>query len=120
MLRWGSTTPYWYRETSGFGARTERECGRRGRLGAGPRKEDRLMRVYVINADQIVVFREEPGTLADGESAVTSLEELRAVRLTGKQLLAVWNGLPGTERLTKVGNRETLLERLWAAMEALP
>ena len=34
--------------------------------------------------------------------------------------MALWHGLPGAERLTKVGDRERLLDRLWAAMEALP
>jgi hypothetical protein len=78
------------------------------------------MRVYVINAGRVVVSREQAGDVSEGDIVVASLEELRAVRLTGKQLLAVWNGLPGAERLTKVGDRENLLEHLWAALEALP
>ena len=77
------------------------------------------MRVY-INAGRIVVSREQPEDGSAGDIVATSLEELHAARLTGKQLLALWNGLPGAERLTKVGDRDTLLERLWAAMEALP
>jgi hypothetical protein len=51
---------------------------------------------------------------------IASLDELRAARLSGKRLLALWNGLPGAERLSKVGDREALLERLWSALEALP
>jgi hypothetical protein len=58
--------------------------------------------------------------LSNGEIAVASLEELRAARLTGKRLLALWNVLPGPEKLSKVGDRERLLDRLWSGMEALP
>src|SRR5436190_5103281 len=78
------------------------------------------MRVYTINAGRIVISREQPADVSESDIVATSLEELRAARLTGKQLLALWNGLPGAERLTKVGDRDNLLERLWAAMEALP
>ena len=35
-------------------------------------------------------------------------------------LLALWNALPGIEKLTKVGDRETLIDQLWSAVEALP
>jgi hypothetical protein len=35
-------------------------------------------------------------------------------------LLALWNGLPGAERLTKVGDRAVLIGRLWTAMKTLP
>jgi Protein of unknown function (DUF3489) len=35
-------------------------------------------------------------------------------------VLALWNGLSGADRLSKVGNREALLDRLWSALEALP
>src|SRR6266404_6009617 len=77
------------------------------------------MRIYIINGDQVTVSREH-SDLSNGEIAVASLEELRAARLTGKRLLALWNGLPGPEKLSKVGYRERLLDRLWARMEALP
>jgi hypothetical protein len=78
------------------------------------------MRVYIINADRVIVVPQYPAELSNGDIAVASLEELRAARLTGKRLLALCNGLPGPERLSKVGDRERLLERLWAQMEALP
>jgi hypothetical protein len=78
------------------------------------------MRVYIINADRVIVVPQYPAELSNGEIAIASLEELRAARLTGKRLLALCNGLPGPERLSKVGDRERLLERLWAQMEALP
>jgi hypothetical protein len=78
------------------------------------------MRVYIINEDNLIVSREAPATARDNEIVVASLDELRAARLSGKRLLALWNGLPGVERLSKVGDREALTERLWTALEAMP
>jgi hypothetical protein len=78
------------------------------------------MRVYIINEDDLIVSREAPATARDNEIVIASLDELRAARLSGKRLLALWNGLPGVERLGKVGDREALIERLWTALEALP
>jgi Protein of unknown function (DUF3489) len=78
------------------------------------------MRVYIINTDTVVVSREAPLQPGENEIIVASLDELRAARLSGKRLLALWNGLPGVERLTKVGNRAALVDRLWSAMQALP
>jgi hypothetical protein len=78
------------------------------------------MRIYIINADRVIVVPQYPAELSNGEIVVASLEELRAARLSGKRLLALCNGLPGPDRLSKVGDRERLLERLWAQMEALP
>ncbi len=77
------------------------------------------MRV-IINEDDLIVSREAPATARDNEIVVASLDELRAARLSGKRLLVLWNGLPGVARLSKVGDREALIERLWTALEALP
>ena len=54
------------------------------------------------------------------EIAVASREELHAARLSGKQLLALWNALPDIEKRKKVGDREALIDQLWSAIEALP
>jgi hypothetical protein len=78
------------------------------------------MRVYIINEKDLIVSREAPATARDNEIVIASLDELRAARLSGKRLLALWNGLPGVERLSKIGNREVLTERLWSTIEALP
>jgi Protein of unknown function (DUF3489) len=78
------------------------------------------MRVYIINSDDLITARKAPVEPQDYEIAVTSLEELQAARLSGKRLLALWHGLPGTERLTKMGDRAALIDRLWAAIETLP
>jgi len=78
------------------------------------------MRVYIFNADGLTIGLEGPAQFRDGEIAIASLDELRTARLSGKRLLALWNGLPGADRLTKVGDRGVPLDRLWLALEALP
>ena len=51
-----SRKPQCYREMSGLRGGRERECGH-GRRGAGPIRRDPLMRVYIINADDLIVAR---------------------------------------------------------------
>ena len=77
------------------------------------------MRVYVIGNDGITLCREPLATVTEGEIAVTSKEELQAAPLSGKQLLALWNALPGVEKRKKVGDRAALIDQLWSAIEAL-
>jgi hypothetical protein len=77
------------------------------------------MRIYIIGNDGITLCREPPATVDKGEIAVSSNEELHAARLSGKRLLALWNALPGIEKRTKVGDRETLIDQLWSTVEAL-
>jgi hypothetical protein len=47
------------------------------------------MRVYIINADDLIVSREAPPEPGENEIIVASLDELRAARLSGKRLLAL-------------------------------
>jgi hypothetical protein len=78
------------------------------------------MRIYIIGNDGITLCREPPATVTAGEITVASKEELHAVRLSGKRLLALWNALPDVEKRRKVGDREALTDQLWSAIEALP
>ena len=78
------------------------------------------MRIYIIGNDGITLCREPPAAVSEGEVAVASNEELRAARLSGKRLLALWNALPGVERRKKVGDRDALIDQLWSAIEMLP
>ena len=78
------------------------------------------MRIYIIGNDGITLCREPAATVNKAEVAVASREELHAARLSGKRLLALWNALPGVEKQTKVGDRDTLIDQLWLAIEALP
>src|SRR6516162_8257608 len=78
------------------------------------------MRIYLIGNDGVALSREAPGALNDGEIVVASNEELHAAPLSGKQLLALWNAVPGVEKRKKVGDRAALIDQLWLAIEALP
>src|SRR6516164_7229364 len=78
------------------------------------------MRIYIIGNDGITLCCEAPATVSEGEIAVASNEELHSAPLSGKRLLALWNALPGVEKRRKVGDREALIDELWAAIEALP
>ena len=78
------------------------------------------MRVYIIGNDGITLCRTAPAAVNDGEIAVASNEELHAAPLSAKRLLALWNALPGVEKRKKVGDRDTLIDQLWSAIEALP
>ena len=78
------------------------------------------MRIYIIGNDGITLCDKAPAAVNDGEIAVASNEELRAAVLSSKQLLALWNALPGVEKRKKVGDRTALIDQLWLAIEALP
>jgi hypothetical protein len=55
-----------------------------GHDDARPDTEEPLMRVYIINADDLIVSRETPVEPGENEIFVASLDELRAARLSGK------------------------------------
>ena len=78
------------------------------------------MRIYIIGNDGITLYREPPATVNKSEITVASREDLHTARLSGKRLLALWNALPGVEKQTKVGDRNTLIDQLWSAIETLP
>ena len=78
------------------------------------------MRIYIIGNDEIMLCREAPATVKEGEVAVASNAELHAAPLSGKRLLALWNALPGVEKRKKVGDRDALIDQLWSAIEMLP
>jgi hypothetical protein len=78
------------------------------------------VRIYIIGNDGITLSRKAPAALNEGEIVVASNEELHAAPLNGKQLLALWNALPGVEKRRKVGDRDALIDQLWSAIEALP
>src|SRR5580692_11511762 len=90
-------------------------------VGTGPAPTgDPPMRVYIIGNDGIILCREPPAAVNEGEIVVASNEELHAAQLSGKRLLALWNALPGVEKRKKVGDRDALIDQLWSAIEAWP
>ena len=56
------------------------------------------MRIYIIGNDGIALSGETEAALNEGEIVVASNEELHAAVLSAKQLLALWNALPGVEK----------------------
>ena len=78
------------------------------------------MRTYIISDNQVTAHAERPGMVAESGLVVTALEELEGSSLGAKQLLAIWNALPGVEPVRKFKNRKTAVAQLWAAFEALP
>jgi hypothetical protein len=78
------------------------------------------MRVYIVGNDGIILCREPPAAVNEGEMVVASNEELHAAQLSGKRLLALWNALPDVQKRKKVGDRDALINQLWSAVEALP
>jgi hypothetical protein len=78
------------------------------------------MRTYIIGNDGIALCRMASATVSEGEIVVASKKELQTAPLGGKQLLALWNALPGVGKRRKIGDREALIDQLWSAIEALP
>jgi len=78
------------------------------------------MRIYIIGSEGVSLCRKTPAILSDGEIAVASSKELHAAPLSAKQLLALWNALPGVDKRKKVGDRDALIDQLWLAIERLP
>ena len=78
------------------------------------------MRVYLINADDLIVSRASPAEPGENEIVVTSVEELRAARLSGKRLLALWNGLPGVDRSADASANRRDLSSKQSSRESCP
>ena len=74
-------------------------------------KETPPMRVYIIGNDGIILCREPPAAVNEGEIVVASNEELHAAQLSGKRLLALWNALPDIEKRKKVGVVRKIVQR---------
>ena len=68
------------------------------------------MRVYIIGNDGIILCREPPAAVNEGEIVVASNAELHTAELSGKRLLALWNALPDVGKRKKVGDRDALID----------
>ena len=78
------------------------------------------MRIYIIRNDVIIPYREPPAAVNEGEIVVASKQELHAAAIGGKRLVALWNTLCVVEKRRKIGDRDGLIDELWAAIEVLP
>ena len=78
------------------------------------------MRICIISDNAVTLHHELPRTANENEIVVASKVELRAAALSGKRLLALWNNLPGVQKRKNIGDRDSLIEELWSAIERLP
>ena len=78
------------------------------------------MRICIISDNAVTLHRELPPTVNENEIVVASKVELCAAALSGKRLLALWNNLPGVQKRKNIGDRDSLIEELWSAIERLP
>lgn len=77
------------------------------------------MAVYLIEGDKVAPHSKAPDPLPEGAIAVRSLKALKASALTGPQLVAIWNGLPGHTPIAKFKSRDVAVQRLWTAFQQL-
>jgi Protein of unknown function (DUF3489) len=78
------------------------------------------MTLYVIHADRVAVFASAPPRASKDELRVRSAKELEASGLSNAQLVAIWNALPGRDRISRFKDRKSAVRRLWAAFQELP
>ena len=75
---------------------------------------------YSVHADETVtVAAAGTSAPADAVASFSSFEELKALtsQWPMRQLVSVWNKLPGTRRVRRFENRSIATERLWRALD---
>jgi hypothetical protein len=78
------------------------------------------MIVYIIAGTKVTAHAVVPAHVPDDNIAVRSAEELLSSPLSGAQLVAVWNALPGVTTVAKFADRRSGVRRLWTAFTKLP
>ena len=78
------------------------------------------MTLYIIRGDTVTAYASPPARGSEDELRVRSANEIEASRLTNAQMAAIWNALPGTAPVAKFKDRQTAVQRLWAAFGQLP
>jgi hypothetical protein len=78
------------------------------------------MTLYVIRGNTVTAYASPPAGGSEDELRVRSAKEIEASRLTNAQMAAIWNALPGTAPVAKFKDRNTAVQRLWAAFGELP
>ena len=74
------------------------------------------MTLYMICGDTVTAYASAPARTSEDELRVRSAKEIEASRLTNAQMAAIWNALPGTAPVAKFKDRNTAVQRLWAAL----
>jgi hypothetical protein len=88
-------------------------------LPAASNKRIDIMPIYIIAGTKVTASSALPVNLPEGSIAVRSVEELQKAALSGADLAALWNAMPGTIRIAKFANRRSATQRLWAAFGKL-
>jgi Protein of unknown function (DUF3489) len=78
------------------------------------------MTVYVIRGALVTAVAAAPLTLWEDEVLIGSADEIEASGLSRAQLAAIWNALPGHNRISRFQDRKSAARRLWAAFKELP
>jgi hypothetical protein len=78
------------------------------------------MTLYIIRGDTVTAYASPPARVSEDGLPVRSAKELEASRLTNAQMAVIWNALPGSAPVTKFKDRNTAVQRLWAAFRQLP
>ncbi len=78
------------------------------------------MTAYIIRGNSVTAVNERPTTLSEDEILIGAAEEIEASNLTRVQMVAIWNGLPGKNHITRFENRKAAARRLWVAFQELP
>ena len=78
------------------------------------------MTAYVIRGALVTAVAAAPLTLSEDEVLIGSADEIEASGLSRAQLAAIWNALPGHNRISRFQDRKSAARRLWAAFQELP
>ena len=78
------------------------------------------MTLYMIRGATVTAYASPPARGSEDELRVRAAKEIEASRLTNAQMAAIWNALPGTAPVAKFKDRNTAVQRLWAAFGQLP
>lgn len=78
------------------------------------------MRCYIIRDTEVAVLTQVPASVDAEVILIQSIRDLDQKRFPLSRLLAIWNAVPGVERVTRFRDRKVAVKRLWTALEALP
>jgi hypothetical protein len=76
--------------------------------------------MFIVAGRRAVAIDALPSRLPKDAVVVRSAEDLKTEALPMERLVAVWNGLPGARKLEGFKDRDTAVQRLWAALQKLP
>jgi hypothetical protein len=77
------------------------------------------MRVFLINDGHVAVHAKAPKNVPEGAVLIRSEADLEASAVDARQLVALWNGLPGVEPVKKFKDRKTAVRRLWKQLQEI-